>query len=203
MNSCELFANGCSRVLCEQHCCSRIPFVRELIREQVANKLSLLFVGIFTKLAYFGGYSKKHPECQRMFREKIVKSLLNSYNILGKQFANYANSWRTVSLKTKWTIMNTGYANRSWTLFEQLFTNRISETQTPALIGSWFWSGPACRRNHAIFTDLSRGGRKVIDSGSYPEPYPPNGLSSGIEPKTHPPLPRKLCHAEDQRPLPP
>ena len=27
--------------------------------------------------------------------------------------------------------MNTGYANSSRTLFEQLFTNRISETQTP------------------------------------------------------------------------
>jgi hypothetical protein len=30
--------------------------------------------------------------------------------------------------------MNTGYANSSRTLFEQLFANRISETQTPIFI---------------------------------------------------------------------
>ena len=38
---------------------------------------------------------------------------------------------QTASLKTKRTIMNTGYANSSRTFFEQLFANRISETQTP------------------------------------------------------------------------
>ena len=66
----------------------------------------------------------------------MAKSSLNSYDILGEQFANYANSSRTVSVKTKRTIMNTGYANSSRTLFEQLFANRISETQTPELTGS-------------------------------------------------------------------
>ena len=90
----------------------------------------------FAKLAYFGGYFEKDPECKRIFRD----SSLNSYNILGEQFANYANSSRTVSLKATRTIMNTGYANSSQTLFEQLFANKISETQTPVTVPRYFSS---------------------------------------------------------------
>ena len=55
----EHLANRWSRVLREQHCCSRNLLVRELIHEQFANKPSLLFLGDFTKLAYFGGHLKK------------------------------------------------------------------------------------------------------------------------------------------------
>ena len=42
--------------------------VRELVREQFANKPSLLCLGIFTKLAYFGGYSEKYPVFQQISR---------------------------------------------------------------------------------------------------------------------------------------
>ena len=69
----EQFANRCSRVLREQHCCSRNPLVRESIREQFANKLSLLFLGFFTKLTYFGGYFEKRLEFQRIFPEKFAQ----------------------------------------------------------------------------------------------------------------------------------
>ena len=47
--------------------------------------------------------------------------------------ANSSRTTRTVSLKPTRTIMNTGYANSSRTLFEQLFANRIGETQTPEI----------------------------------------------------------------------
>ena len=123
----ELFANRCSRVLREQHCCSRNPLVRELIREQFANKPSLLCLGIFTKLGSLGAILKNIPN----FSEYFAKSSRNLHHILGEQFANIANSSRTVSLKTKRTIMNIVYVNISRTLFEKLFANRISETQTP------------------------------------------------------------------------
>ena len=59
-NRCEQFANRCSRGLREQPCCSRNSLVCELIREQFANKPSLLCFGIFTQLAYFGGYFERY-----------------------------------------------------------------------------------------------------------------------------------------------
>ena len=59
------FANSCSRVLREQHCCSRNPVVRELIREQFANWLCL---GFFTKLANFGGCFENCPVFSRKVR---------------------------------------------------------------------------------------------------------------------------------------
>ena len=64
--------------------CPRTTRVGESIREQFTNKPSLLFLGIFTKLAYFGGNFETYPEFQRIFREKFVKSSLNAYNILGE-----------------------------------------------------------------------------------------------------------------------
>ena len=48
-----------------------------------------------------------------------------------EQFMNFGNSSRIISHKTKRTVMNTGYPNSSRTLFEQLFADRISRTQTP------------------------------------------------------------------------
>ena len=45
----------------EQQCCSRNPLVRELIHEPFVNKPSLLCLGIFTKLAFFGGSFEKIP----------------------------------------------------------------------------------------------------------------------------------------------
>ena len=73
---------------------------------------------------------KKIPHFSEYFVKKFVNSSLNSYNILGERFAN---SWRTVALKTKRTIMNTSYPNSSQTLFERLFASRIARTQTPEI----------------------------------------------------------------------
>ena len=77
----ELFTNRCSRVLREQHCCSRNPLVCELIREQFSNKPSLLCFGIFSKLARtLGDVLIKIW----YFSENFAKGSLNSYNILGE-----------------------------------------------------------------------------------------------------------------------
>ena len=54
--------------------CSRNPLVRELVREQFANKPSLLCLGFFTKLAYFGGCFETYPVLQRIFRENRIIS---------------------------------------------------------------------------------------------------------------------------------
>ena len=52
--------------------------VGELIREQFANKPSLLCLGFFTKLAYFGGsFTKNNP----YFSEKFAKSSLKVRSI--------------------------------------------------------------------------------------------------------------------------
>ena len=52
---------------------NNFPLVRELIREQFANKPSLLCLGIFTKLAYFGGSFEMYQVLLRIFREKSGK----------------------------------------------------------------------------------------------------------------------------------
>ena len=57
----EQLANRCLPVLREPHCCLRNLVVRQVIREQFANKPSLLCLGISTKLAYFGGFFDKGP----------------------------------------------------------------------------------------------------------------------------------------------
>ena len=75
---------------------TRNPLVRELIREQFANKPNLLFLGIFANLAYFGGYFEKNHEFNRIFREIITKSSLISHNILGELFANSSRTSETV-----------------------------------------------------------------------------------------------------------
>ena len=88
-----------------------------------------MFRGFHKNRVLWGDISKYVP----CFSEYFAKSSRNLRNILGEQFVNNADSSRTVSLKTKRTIMNTGYANSSRALFEQLFANRIRETQTPVV----------------------------------------------------------------------
>ena len=77
------------------------------------------------------------------FSEYFTKSSLNPYNILGEQFAKYTNGSRTVSLKNKRTVVLTGCAKRTRTLFKQLLADRISETQTPDHLQFTKWGGDA------------------------------------------------------------